>query len=110
MSSTQGKTIDLSLLDAKELASLREQLDGEVQSLTQSALTLQRAAGEFGKSGKAVETLAEQEEGQAPVWALLLYNVQAIGCSLESLGDQTRCALQNCKMYGRASNLTMTVT
>ena len=63
MSSRQGKTIDLSLLDAKELASLREQLDGEIQSLTQSAITLQRAAGEFGKSGKAIETLAQQEEG-----------------------------------------------
>ena len=63
MAGRQGKPIDLSLLDPKELSSLREQLDGEVQSLTQSAVALQRAAGEFGKSGKAIETLAEQEEG-----------------------------------------------
>ena len=64
MSNQKQKTIDLSLLDAKELSGLREQLDAEVQSLTQSAIALQQAAGEFGKSGKAIETLAEQTEGE----------------------------------------------
>lgn len=78
MSGRQGKTVDLSLLDPKELASLREQLDGEVQSLTQSAVALQRAAGEFGKSGKAIETLSQQEEGQA-----LLYSFQGFRYSVE---------------------------
>lgn len=63
MTSKKEKTIDLSLLDAKELRSLRDQLDAEVQSLSQSAVALQRAAGEFGKSGRSIETLAEQDEG-----------------------------------------------
>ena len=57
MTARKEKTIDLSLLDAKELTSLREQVDAEVQSLTQSAIALQRAAGEFGKSGRAIEDL-----------------------------------------------------
>lgn len=67
MAARKDKTIDLSLLDAKELSGLRDQLDVEVQSLTQSAVTLQRAAGEFGKSGRAIETLAEQDEGKIAI-------------------------------------------
>lgn len=64
MAAKKGKTVDLSVLDVKELASLKDQLDAEVQSLTQSAVALQRAAGEFGKSGQAIENLAEQDEGR----------------------------------------------
>jgi hypothetical protein len=63
MASKKENTIDLSTLDARELSSLREQMDAEVQSLTQSAVALQRAAGDFGKSGRAIEKLAEQKEG-----------------------------------------------
>ena len=64
MAANKGTAIDLSALDARELAGLQEQLDAEVQSLTQSAVTLQRAAASFGKSGRAVEQLAQQQEGE----------------------------------------------
>jgi len=63
MGSRKDKVIDLSTLDGRELAGLQEQLDAEVQNLTQSAMTLQRAAGGFGKSGRAIEQLAQQKEG-----------------------------------------------
>ena len=63
MAPKKENVIDLSTLDVRELAALQEQLDGEVQSLTQSAVTLQRAAGGFGKSGRAIEQLAQQKEG-----------------------------------------------
>jgi len=77
MAANKGTAIDLSALDARELAGLQEQLDAEVQSLTQSAVTLQRAAASFGKSGRAVEQLAQQQEGQpmlVPVTSSLYVN------------------------------------
>jgi prefoldin alpha subunit len=77
MGSRKDKVIDLSTLDGRELAGLQEQLDAEVQNLTQSAMTLQRAAGGFGKSGRAIEQLAQQKEGQAmlvPVTSSLYVN------------------------------------
>ena len=60
----EPQPIDLNTLDARELGHLKENLESEVQSLTQSAVSLQRVAGEFGKSGRAIERLAEAEEGQ----------------------------------------------
>lgn len=71
MAAQAQKTIDLSLLDVKELSALREQLEADVQSLTQSAIALQQAAGEFGKSGKAIETLAELHEGNFACTSIL---------------------------------------
>ena len=60
----EARTIDLSTLDPRELADLRDNVEADVQNLTQSAVALQRAAGEFGKSGQAIEKLAEQKEGK----------------------------------------------
>lgn len=70
MAPKESQTIDLNTLDRNELASLRENLDADVQNLTQSALALQRAAGEFGKSGQAIERLADQEEGKHKSFAV----------------------------------------
>ena len=60
----EARTIDLGTLDPRELADLRDNVEADVQNLTQSAVALQRAAGEFGKSGQAIEKLAEQKEGK----------------------------------------------
>ena len=60
----EARTIDLGTLDPRELADLRDNVEADVQNLTQSAVALQRAAGEFGKSGQAIERLAEQKEGK----------------------------------------------
>ena len=56
--------VDLSSLEPEQLASVQQQLEEEIQSLAQSSIALQKAAGEFGKSGRAVDALAEQKEGE----------------------------------------------
>lgn len=61
-----GTPIDLNTLDPRELAGLKEDLQNQVESLTRSALVLQKTAGEFGKAGQAVETLKDQKEGSPP--------------------------------------------
>ncbi len=66
--------MDLGTLDPEQLASVQQQLEEEIQSLAQSSLALQKAAGEFGKSGRAVEALAEQKEGE-----------RAAACTAQSL-------------------------
>lgn len=59
----ERQAIDLNTLDAQQLSSIREQLEEEIQSFVRSSVTLQKAAGEFGSSGRAVEALSEQKEG-----------------------------------------------
>ena len=56
--------VDLSSLEPEQLASVQQQLEEEIESLAQSIMALQKAAGEFGKSGRAVEAMAEQKEGE----------------------------------------------
>ncbi|CAL8462814.1 g2347 [Coccomyxa elongata] len=60
----ERQAIDLNTLDAQQLSSIREQLEEEVQSFVRSSVALQKAAGEFGSSGRAIESLSEQKEGQ----------------------------------------------
>ncbi len=59
----ERKAIDLNTLDAQQLSSIREQLEEEIQSFVRSSVALQKAAGEFGSSGRAIESLGEQKEG-----------------------------------------------
>lgn len=56
--------VDLNALDPEQLASFQQQLEEEIQGLAQSSVALQKAAGEFGKSGRAVEALGQQKEGE----------------------------------------------
>ena len=56
--------VDLNALDPEQLASVQQQLEEEIQGLAQSSVALQKAAGEFGKSGRAVEALGQQKEGK----------------------------------------------
>jgi hypothetical protein len=60
----ERQVIDLNTLDAQQLSSIREQLEEEIQSFVRSSVALQKAAGEFGSSGRAVEALSEQKEGR----------------------------------------------
>ena len=57
------KQIDISSLDPRQLQSIHEQIQSEMESLAQSSVALQRAAGEYGNSGRALEQLSEQKEG-----------------------------------------------
>lgn len=57
------KQIDISTLDPRQLQSIHEQIQSEMESLAQSSVALQRAAGEYGNSGRALEQLSEQKEG-----------------------------------------------
>lgn len=57
------KQIDVSSLDPRQLQSIHEQIQSEMESLAQSSVALQRAAGEYGNSGRALEQLSEQKEG-----------------------------------------------
>ena len=55
--------VDISSLDPRQLQSIQEQIENEINNLAQSSVALQRAAGEYGSSGRALEQLAEQQEG-----------------------------------------------
>lgn len=59
----ERQLLDLNTLDADQLNSIRDQLEEDIQSFARSVVALQKAAGEFGNSGRAIETLAEQTEG-----------------------------------------------
>lgn len=61
--SNAQKTIDISTLSPKQLASIREQLEVELNNYMQSSIALQRAASDFHASGRAIEQLSEQEKG-----------------------------------------------
>lgn len=58
------KQVDISTLDPRQLQSIHEQIQSEMESLAQSSVALQRAAGEYGNSGRALEQLSDQKEGQ----------------------------------------------
>ncbi len=60
----KGKqVIDLNTLDPEQLSMLKEQFQQELDGLMRSTVALQKAAGEFGASGQAVEALQDQKEG-----------------------------------------------
>lgn len=59
----EKQVIDLNALDPEQLSMLKEQFQEELNGLMRSTVALQKAAGEFGASGQAVEALQEQEEG-----------------------------------------------
>ena len=59
----EKQVIDLNTLDPEQLSMLKEQFQEELNGLMRSTVALQKAAGEFGASGQAVEALQEQEEG-----------------------------------------------
>ncbi|KAL3132864.1 hypothetical protein ABBQ38_006788 [Trebouxia sp. C0009 RCD-2024] len=58
------KQVDISTLDPRQLQSIHEQIQSEMESLAQSSVALQRAAGEYGNSGRALEQLSDQKEDQ----------------------------------------------
>lgn len=60
--SNGGLRIDT--LDPQQLHQLKERLEGDVQRMASSNVSLQRAAGAFGVSGKAIETLKAGKEGK----------------------------------------------
>lgn len=55
--------VDISSFEPRQLQSIHEQLENEINNLAQSSMALQKAAGEYGSSGRALEALAEQKEG-----------------------------------------------
>ena len=59
------KQVDIASLDPRQIQSIHEQLESEINNFAQSSVALQRAAGEYGSSGRALEQLAEQQEGTA---------------------------------------------
>ncbi|KAL0031903.1 hypothetical protein WJX79_004356 [Trebouxia sp. C0005] len=58
------KQVDISTLDPRQLQSIHEQIENEINNLVQSSVALQRAAGEYGNSGRALQQLSEQKEDQ----------------------------------------------
>ena len=58
------KQVDISALEPRQLQSIHEQIQSEMENLAQSSVALQRAAGEYGNSGRALEQLSEQKEGR----------------------------------------------
>lgn len=58
--------IDLSTLDPQQLSMLKKEFEEELNGLMRSTMALQKAAGEFGASGQAVEALQEHREGKLP--------------------------------------------
>ena len=58
------KQVDISALDPRQLQSIHEQIQNEMENLAQSSVALQRAAGEYGSSGRALEQLSDQKEGE----------------------------------------------
>ena len=59
----EKQVIDLNTLDPEQLSMLKEQFQEELNGLMRSTVALQKAAGEFGASGQAVEALQDQKEG-----------------------------------------------
>lgn len=59
----EKQMIDLNTLDPEQLNMLKEQFQEELNGLMRSTVALQKAAGEFGASGQAIEALQEQKEG-----------------------------------------------
>ena len=57
------KQVDINTFEPRQLQGLQENLENEINNLAQSSMALQKAAGEYGNSGRALEQLAEQKEG-----------------------------------------------
>ena len=57
--------MDIKTLSAAQLNVLGEQLEGELNTLSESFQSLQAAVSRFFQSGTALEALAEQAEGTA---------------------------------------------
>ena len=57
------KQVDISTFEPRQLQAIQEQLENEINALAQSSMALQKATGEYGSSGRALEHLAEQKEG-----------------------------------------------
>ena len=68
------KQVDISTLDPRQLQSIHEQIENEINNLVQSSVALQRAAGEYGNSGRALQQLSEQKEGMLPGLPVLCAN------------------------------------
>lgn len=63
------KQVDISALEPRQLQGIQESLQNEINNLANSSMALQKAAGEYGNSGRALEQLAEQQTGTAqPVY------------------------------------------
>jgi len=80
--------VQLSSVPLQQLLNIREQVEAEVQQLTQSSITLQKVAGEYATSGRAVEELSQQKEGQ-PMLVPLTQSVYVAG----ELADTDRILL-----------------
>lgn len=60
-----AKQVDISTFEPRQLQAVQESLESEINNLANSSMALQKAAGEYGNSGRALEHLAEQKEGKA---------------------------------------------
>lgn len=56
--------VPISALSIQQLAEIRQNLEQEVNTFVQNAVTLQQTAGRFALAGQAVERLQEQRQGQ----------------------------------------------
>ena len=63
----EKQMIDLNTLDPQQLSMLKKEFEEELNGLMRSTMALQKAAGEFGASGQAVEALQEHTEGKLPL-------------------------------------------
>ena len=64
-----AKQVDISTFEPRQLQAVQESLESEINNLANSSMALQKAAGEYGNSGRALEQLAEQKEGKAGPYA-----------------------------------------
>lgn len=79
------KQVDISTLDPRQLQSIHEQIENEINNLVQSSVALQRAAGEYGNSGRALQQLSEQKEGIPPGLTEPCANESIAAASIERL-------------------------
>lgn len=81
--------VDIKTLSAAQLNVLGEQLEGELNTLSESFQSLQAAVSRFFQSGTALEALAEQAEGTAMMVPLTdsLYAPGKLGSTQKVLLD-----------------------
>jgi hypothetical protein len=79
------KQVDISTLDPRQLQSIHESIENEINNLVQSSVALQRAAGEYGNSGRALQQLSEQKEGMPPGLTELCANNFVAATSIQGL-------------------------
>lgn len=70
------KQVDITTFEPRQLQGLQENLENEINNLAQSSMALQKAAGEYGNSGRALEQLAEQKEGVTEATCELVSSVE----------------------------------